>query len=270
MTVKDMISTGLKKAKINSIVQCSLVCLLVFLSFNSSAQRKVRDSVIATPWISVEYGINWTSGDLAKRHGLMNQIGMFAGYKTKRNWVLGAEGNFMFGNDIRATGLFDHLVDSYGNITDMNGDIALVRVASRGFHVNAIVGKVIPVLSPNKNSGIYVNVGLGYLAHKFRIETQDHVVPQIELDYRKGYDRLTSGVNTSQFIGYSFMANQGVLNFYAGFYAQQGFTYNRREVFFDQQGVDVPSEMMLDLQYGFKVAWLIPVYKRMPKDYYFD
>jgi hypothetical protein len=106
--------------------------------------------------------------------------------------------------------------------------------------------------------------------HKYRIETQDHVVPQIELDYRKGYDRLTTGLNTHQFIGYSFMANQGFVNFYGGFYFQQGYTFNRRTLFFDQPETPVSTDIMLDLQYGLKFAWLIPIYKRQPKEYYFD
>jgi hypothetical protein len=115
-----------------------------------------------------------------------------------------------------------------------------------------------------------VNVGAGFLAHKIRIETQDHVVPQLELDYRKGYDKLTSGLNTSQFIGYSFMANKGFANFYGGFYAQQGYTFNRRTVFFESPEIEVSKDMMLDLQFGAKFAWIVPIYKRQPKDFYFD
>ena len=56
-----------------------------------------------------------------------------AGYKTKRNWVYGLDGNFMFGNQIKMEGLFDGLTDSYGNITDVNGDIANILLFSRGF-----------------------------------------------------------------------------------------------------------------------------------------
>ena len=33
---------------------------------------------------------------------------------------------------------------------------------------------------------------------------------------------------------------------------------------------EVSKEMMIDLQSGFKVAWLIPIYKRVPKEYYFN
>lgn len=248
---------------------CLLVCFIVF-GFHAFGQRNVKDSIISTPWVSVQYGLNWTAGDLKDRLGLMNHIGLYAGYKIKRNWVVGIDGGYMFGNKVREEGLLDGLKDEKGNITDMNGDIAIVQILGRGFHVNGNVGRIIPVLSPNKNSGIYVNFGVGYTAYKYRIETQDHVVPQIELDYKKGYDRLTSGLNTQQFIGYALMANQGAYNFYAGFYIQEAFTYNRRTVFFDQPDVPVSSDMRLDIQYGFKVAWLVPLYKRIPKEFYYN
>lgn len=233
-------------------------------------QRNVKDTIISTPWMSVNYGFNATAGDLADRHGNFNHIGIFAGYKTKRNWIFGVDGAYMFGNQVRATGLFDHLVDSKGNITDQNGDIAIVLVYSRGFYADLNVGKIIPVLSPNKNSGLYFNFGAGYLLHKIRVETQDHVVPELELDYRKGYDRLTTGLNTQQLIGYAFMANQGFLNFYGGFYFQEGFTYNRRTIFYDQPDTPVSKDMMIDIQYGLKLAWMIPIYKRQPKEFYFN
>jgi hypothetical protein len=243
---------------------------LIILTFNSISQRNVKDSTISTPWIGVHYGICDTEGDLAKRHGYFNQIGLFFGYKTKRNWVYGLDGSYLFGRDVRVSGLFDHLVDSKGNITDQNGDIAIVLVYSRGLSVDANIGKIIPVLSPNENSGIYLNFGVGYLAHKIRVETQDQVIPTLELDYRKGYDRLSTGINTQQLLGYAFMSNQGFVNFYAGFYCQQGFTYNRRTVFFDQPETPVSTDYMLDIQYGFRFSWLIPIYKRQPKDFYYN
>jgi len=250
----------------------SLLLLICFLSLNLIAfgQRNVKDSIIATPWISIQYGLNWTAGDLKERFGILNHVGFFAGYKTSRNWIYGVDASFIFGNKIRVDSLFTNLLDSKGNITDVNGDIAKVQVLSRGFHANANVGKIFPVLSPNKNSGIYINLGVGYTAYKLRIETQDHVVPQLELDYRKGYDRLTSGINTQQFIGYALMANQGAYNFYAGFYIQEAFTYNRRNIFFDRPNTEVPKDLRIDIQYGFKVAWLIPFYKRLPKEFYYN
>mgnify|MGYP000123570935 CR=1 FL=1 len=239
-------------------------------SNHSLAQRNAADSAIGAAWLGIQYAGGFSGGDLADRYGYFNHVGIMGGYKTNKNWVFGMEANFMFGDSVALTGLFDHLVDSKGNITDINGDIATVRVGGRGLYINGVVGKILPILSPNPNSGIYVNVGLGYFIHRLRIETQDHVVPQIELDYKKGYDRLSSGANVTQFIGYAFMADQGGVNFYGGLYAQQGFTKNRRAINFDTPDIPVSQDLRLELQFGFKFGWLIPIYQREPKEFYYD
>jgi hypothetical protein len=233
-------------------------------------QRNVKDSAIATPWIGVHYGGNFPSNDLNDRYGYLNHIGIMSGYKTAKQLYLGLDANFMFGNQVKMTGLFDHLVDSQGNITDINGDIAIVLVMPRGFNTNLSIGGLWPVWGSNKNSGIFVHGGAGFLLHHMRIETQNQVIPQLELDYKKGYDRLTTGINTHQFIGYSFMADGGFYNFYGGLYAQQGFTKNRRTIFFDQPTTLVSTDLRLDLQFGFRLGWFIPIYKRKPKDFYYN
>jgi hypothetical protein len=248
-----------------------ICCSLLFIGLQQAiAQRNVKDSIIGTPWVGVQYGANWTSQDLALRYGFLNHIGFMAGYKTNKNWFYGVDANYIFGNKIRVSGLFGDLVDSYGNITDMNGDPTLVVLYSRGFNANLAIGKVIPIFNSNLNSGLFIHAGAGMLAHKIRIETNDQVSPSIELEYKKGYDRLSMGINTHQFIGYAFMANRGFINFYGGFYIQEGFTKNQRPLFYDQPEIPVSTETMLDIQYGLKIGWFIPVYKRLPKEFYFD
>jgi hypothetical protein len=244
----------------------------ILLSFISISQRNMADSIIPTPLLGVQYGGTWSDGDLKERFSYFNHVGIAGGYKFQKNWYLGIAGDFMFGNKVKLSHeqLFHHLMDSKGNITDQNGDIATILTFSRGFHVNLEGGKVINKLGHNKNSGLFIKIGAGYLNHRIRIESNDHVVPLLEKEYRKGYDRLTTGFNTSQFIGYLFMADNNFLNFYTGFYIQEGFTKNRRTIFWDQPDVPVPNNIRMDIMYGFKFGWLIPVYKRVPKDYYFN
>ena len=254
-------------------MRTQLILLLLFtigLSSNGYSQRSVKDSTISTPIFAMHYGANTTAGDLKDRYGFLNHIGLLAGYKTNKNWFWGLDANFIFGNRVNMDDIFAELRDSKGNITDANGDIATVITNSRGFNTNFAVGKIFPVLSPNANSGIFVHGGAGFLAHKLRIETNDQVVPPVEGDYRKGYDRLSMGINFHQFVGYSFMANRGLINFYGGFYAQQGFTKNQRLVNFDQPDIPVSNDLRLDLQFGLKAGWMIPIYRRLPKEYYFD
>ncbi len=247
-----------------------IVCLLI--AKQADSQRNLSDSAIGTTLLGIQYGLSWTAGDLKDRYGLFNNAGFATGYKFKSNWYLGAEADFMFGKDIRMpiVDIFGHLADSKGNITDQNGDIASILLFSRGFHVNIELGKVFSALGHNSNSGLFIKVGGGYLNHRMRIESNEQVIPSLEKDYKRGYDRLTTGFNTNQFIGYLFMADQGFLNFYGGFFIQEGFTKNRRNAFYDQPGVPVPSETRLDILYGAKLGWLIPIYKRKPKDYYYN
>lgn len=233
------------------------------------AQRDVSEA-IGTPYVGIQYGMNWTAGDLAERYGFTNAIGIHAGYKTKRNWIYGIDGNFHFGNKVRIEGLLDNLRDSRGQILNSSGQPSNVLFFNRGFNINVAVSKIIPVWSPNPNSGIMIQLGAGYLWHKLRIEAEKDEVPQIQGEYRKGYDRLTIGVNTSQFIGYNFMANRGIFNFYAGFYAMQGFTKNQRDVFWDRPNEQVDKSLRIEHLIGLKVGWLIPIYKRQAKEFYFN
>ena len=244
--------------------------LLSFVSKSTFAQRNVKDSAIATPWIALHYGYNGVAGDLKDRFGGFNHIGAMAGYKTRNNWVYGLDGNFMFGPNVKEPNLFANLVDEYGTVTDESGDVGLIMVSARGFNLNTMVGKVIPIFSPNSNSGLYIHGGVGYVQYRYRIDTQDQYIPSLELDYRKGYDRYTTGLSFHQFVGYAFMANQGIVNFYGGFYVNEGLTMNRREIFYDQPDTPVSKEQRMDVQFGFKLGWFIPVYTRQTKDYYFD
>jgi hypothetical protein len=246
--------------------------LLIILLCNISiyGQRNVDKEAIGTPWIGIQYGLNVPQFDLRDRFGLLNHLGVLAGYKTKRNWFFGVDANFIFGNQINETGLLSNLTDSYGNIADVNGDITEINLFARGFNTNLTLGKVIPVFSPNKNSGLFVHTGVGFLEHHIRIETNNQVSPQIELDYKKGYDKLVAGINFHQFIGYAFMANAGFINFYGGVYFQQGFTKNQRSIFYTDPTSPVSQAVRKDFNYGLKVGWLIPIYKRKPKEYYFN
>jgi len=82
-----------------------VVLSFIILSFSILSQRNVKDSIIGTPWIAVNYGGNWTKSDLALKYGYLNHIGIMAGYKTSKNWFFGFDGNFIFGNQVKLNGM---------------------------------------------------------------------------------------------------------------------------------------------------------------------
>lgn len=234
------------------------------------AQRDVTTEAINTPYIGIHYGGNLSGGDFADRYGYTNHLGGIIGFKTDMNWIFGIDGNFMFANSVREEGLLENLKDSHGTITNTSGEPAIVVPMLRGFNLNGAIGHIFENTGHNPNSGVMMLIGGGYLWHKIRLESQDDEVPQIENEYLKGYDRLTIGFNFSQFLGYSFMANKGIWNFYAGVYFQQGFTHNQRSLFWDRPDYVVPTDRRREFQYGLKIGWMIPVYKRQVKEFYYD
>jgi len=255
---------------INSrVFVCMFFACFLHVAFS---QRNMSDSILASPLLSLQYGGTKSMGDLHERYGYFNHLGSSFGYKTHRNYFFGLSGNFLFGNQIRLSrkDLFANLMDKDGLITSSNGGPAGVVLFSRGWHFNVEAGKIIHQLGHNKNSGLFVKVGMGYLNHRIRVETNEDVVPLLEKEYRKGYDRFTHGLSFNQFIGYLFLSNRGFVNFYLGFYLQEGLTRNARNVFFDRPDQAVSHKQRLDILGGFQFGWLIPIYKRLPQEFYYD
>ena len=111
-----------------------------------------------------------------------------------------------------------------------------------------------------------MQAGLGYVQHRMFVGVQDNTALQLTGDYKKGYDRLTSGFGLTESIGYFFLGDSRMWNFYAGFEFSQAWTRNRRDMDFDTRQKD--DSQKLDLFYGIKIGWVIPMYRRAPQQYF--
>ena len=242
--------------------------VLLFLTANSFGQRNLSDSTINTMIVGLNYKFNLTSGDLAKLWGYNHEIGISYDNKFKNNFTLGLSSGFIFGNQLKDSTIFAPLVNDFGQITNLGGGQAEILFIMRGMTANINAGYVFNKLGNNPNSGLWIQGGVGFLMHKIRIESLYDDVPQLEGDYRKGYDRLHMGFQTKQFVGYLFQADKRFMNFYAGFEFIQGWTQNQRNYNFDLGGPDPGIKQ--DFLWGVKAGWLIPIYKRTPRDFYID
>lgn len=251
----------------NKII-CHFSFLFLFISGQVFSQVNIKDSAITTSLVQVTYSYQVPGGDLSKRFVSDNAIGLGYLYKSKKNWLLGADGFFMFRDSIKETNILDSIVTSDGNIIDGNGTYAEIHLYERGFHMGIKAGKLFPVIGPNPNSGIFILGGIGLLQHKIRIENRDNSAPQISKEYKKGYDRLTNGLALSEFIGYMHLGNSKLVSFYAGVEFVQAWTQNRRSYNFDLMGPD--NTKRLDLLYTIKVGWILPLYKRSPDAFYYN
>lgn len=216
----------------------------------------------------MNYKFNLPSGDITKLWGFNHEIGISVDNKFKNGLTLGVNAGFIFGNQFKDTTIFDDVINDYGTVTAMSGAPAGVLFLMRGMTSNFNAGYVFNKLGHNPNSGLWVQLGCGVMMHKIRIESIYDDVPQLEGDYRYGYDHLHLGFEVREFIGYLFQADKRFLNFYAGVEFIQGFTENQRNYNFDLNGPDPGIKQ--DYLWGAKVGWLIPIYKRKARDFYID
>lgn len=215
-----------------------------------------------------QYAFQIPAGDVSERFGVNSMIGGTYLYKTDQNWIIGIDGRFMFGNDVKNSDkIFDNIETSDGNIVDMEGIYATYHFYERGFSTLAKTGKIISLDKPNPNSGILTGLGVGYLQHKIFIDHRDKTAPQITGDYLKGYDELKNGPALNVFAGYIHFDNKRVINFYAGLDATVAFTQFVHPYSFAQMKYN--NGTFTDIFFSLNIGWIFPIYKRAPKEFYY-
>jgi len=202
------------------------------------------------------YGRQQPVGILAKRFGGSNSVGFTTAYKFGRNFQVQAGINTFFSGKVKESGVFDSMKGSSGYLLDINGTYAEVRMYERGYHWHIDFGKIIPINKFDKNSGLLITGGLGFIEHRIKFTYQRTVLPQLDNGYYKGYDRLTNGLMVRGFIGYQKIDPQAMLNFVAGIELLNGFTQNRRELNYDTRMQDdsARNDLMIGLKVGIMVS----------------
>ena len=225
----------------------------------------VKDSSIYTPMIGASYGYYLPEGDMIKRFGNNSSLQLNIDFKLKKYWILGVNGSYIFGKVIKEN-LFDSIASPNGGIINKIGEFSDIRLYERGFTVSGTLGRMFHFKKPNPNSGIVFNLGVGFIQHKIRIETIGNNVPQLSKEYKKGYDRLSNGLLLTENLGYLYLSNNRLINLYIGFECMQGFTKSRRSYDYDLMKKD--TKQRLDILYGAKIAWILPLYKKAPQEFY--
>ncbi|MCF8369888.1 MAG: hypothetical protein K9G76_12680 [Bacteroidales bacterium] len=247
-----------------------LLLLFSLWVISTFGQNSVSDTSLSIPMFYASYAVQLPGGDMADRYGVNSTVGGGFMWKIPTHWILGADFSYIFGNKINNSDeLLSNLKTENGNIIDMGGNFADYSLYERGFYVSGRFGKMFPVLSPNPNSGIVLMGSAGYLQHKIRIEVLNNTAPQLQGDYKRGYDRLTGGFGISEFVGYMYLSDSRLLNFFGGFEFNQAWTSPMREVNFDTRLPD-EKQNRFDSFVGFRLGWIVPIFQRLPdKEYYF-
>jgi hypothetical protein len=218
--------------------------------------------------IYAAYSYQFPGGDMADRWGSNSYLGPGFKVKTASNWIFGAEMGFLLGDNFKpGFSIFEDISTSSGNVINGDGVPAVIAIYERGYIITARFGRHIPVIKGQPNSGIVLEIGIGYMQHYLKIDVDNNSAPQLRDDYAKGYDRLTGGFSLSQSVGFVYMGKKRLVNFFGGVEIFEGWTKSKRDYIFDLQAPD--NQNRLDLLIGPKIKWIIPIYRKAPQEYYY-
>lgn len=258
--------------------------LVASAGFAQMTPRNISTEVIPTTMFQVTYAAQLPGLDTKTDYGFTNTIGGSVIYKTGNNLLLTANGNFIFGNQLKGS-----RVDIFGEgITTTGGEIigggglfSALAIYQRGFHFQAEIGKLFQ-FKPNPNSGFFLQGGIGYLRNRIRVDYQVEAMDtpyQVDEDYQYGYDRMRGGIAFHAETGYLVMGNSRVVNFSISLEVTYARTRHLRDydfrVFYDENGEPVimgytdKNKRFNDLYYGIRLSWMIPTYQRQPDAYYY-
>jgi len=202
------------------------------------------------------YDAQFPFGHVAQRFGFDNLVGMEILYKTDKNWLVGANGGFIYGSTVKQDYVYTNIATSTGQFITHYNDLTSIRPEEHGFNIQFTFGKIIPFAQRYPDAGLMLMTGFGIVQDKMAVSIKAAELPQLSPEYRKGYDRMCNGPVISQFIGGNFMARGKYLSGYAGLQLDVSYTQNERPYDFYTMGKlnDKGVDVFLGLKVGFSIS----------------
>ena len=243
------------------------VKIMLFICFSAQilyAQKKF--STQYTPLtINTSFGVQIPAADLSKRYGTNLTVGGGLEYiSLPKGWIIATDFQYLFGQKVKEDVLANMRTPDGAILGDI-GTYANIQLRERGIYIGVSAGKLFKFFdNGNRIRGLRFTAGGGFLQHKIRIQDNGNSAPQIAPPYTAGYDRLTNGLALTQFVGYQIVSRDKTINFFIGLDFTEGFTQNRRAFNFDTRQAD--TKKRLDILYGARVGWSIPLFTNQNAD----
>ncbi|MEM4326536.1 MAG: hypothetical protein QXU40_04490 [Candidatus Pacearchaeota archaeon] len=248
----------------------SLVCLYYLVLQYSFCQISLKDSCANIGYFHFGAGIGNPAGSWSKKYGIIPQVGLELGFKSKKNWSITGNFGFIYTDKVKIRPQLFQDIDTFdGLLIDTNGELVFPDVTAQGWAFGARFGKTFSSLfwkDPNPNSGIFIEIGYLAIRHKLNIQVPQ-TLPIMLNDYLKGYDRLTLSQGTAFLLGYRFFNNKRLLNFTAYMEFDILSSKNLRGYNYDTRSYD--NSPKLDVLSSIKIMWCLPLYQRAPESFYY-
>ena len=244
-----------------------LLTAFVFFSVSLGIAQNVKDTLVSFFNFKVVASYQLPAMDLAKRFGNHATVGAEIAYKNIHNWLWSAGTTITFGKKIREPNHLQNLWTNQNTIIGIDGRNAAISRYHRGYQIYMQGAKIFPKIGGiNPNSGLFVQGGMGYIQHKIRIETIGNTVKDLNKGSVEGYDRLCGGLMLNEGIGYLFLDNNRLANFFVLLECIQGFTKSLRKIQYDVPNPDTKTRF--DMAVGIKIGYMLTFYRNIEKDYF--
>lgn len=267
----------------------ALAAVYMLLATGALAQEKEHPDTLQCHVIGFSFGAlmpgygtastGMTGGNMADLYkGPYLDFALECDYKYQSGWMMTLDGDLWFG---LTSDNLQQRVERMGNVyTDAGyalswgGTDGDVTAYNRSLALRLGVGKTLPVLKDNPNSGILLKMSGGWMMQKtvFSQDMKESAVPQLSGNYAKLYDHLRNGVILTQSVGFSYMSNYlTYINFKVELSVSECMLWSSRPYQIDNvmglNGKD--SNRYFDLLYGLKLTWMFPLMGKTTYDYYY-
>lgn len=254
-----------------------VILLAIVLAWGSTAfsqneqapkkKKKEFDSGKAVMFSPI-YTAQFPFGSMRDRFGFNSLFGLHLSYKMKKNWMVGVEGSFLYGTQVRENYILDNISLPSGQLIGTTNALITPKLQEMGANIKFTFGKIFPLSEKYPDAGIMWLTGFGFLSHNIAINVRGTSLPQLNKTYRKGYDRLSNGPVLSQFLGGIFMARGKYVSLYGGLQFDIGFTQGRRN--YDFYSMGPLKDKRVDMFLGLRLGWIIPVFTQASvKEHYY-
>lgn len=234
-------------------IACFIVLSLSFTSFSQKRDSTLKNITLFSANLGIGYDI--PGGDLKNRFGQSLNFSAGFEYMKNSNMSYGVDFTYIYGDNVKEDVLAPYRTER-GYVIGLTGYGADIFLRERGGYLGLNAGKW---FHGKKSHGMKLVLGAGYMYHQIRMLDDSRTVILADDPYKKGYDRLTKGFALKQELVYQFHSSHKAMHFNIGFNITEGFTKQVREINFDTGTADTNSR--LDLLYGLKVMWQLPLYK---------
>ena len=204
------------------------IILILLIDIDAFSQK------IKQHGFSINYNYQIPVGDLSERFGTSSSVGILYFFQQENNIFYSLEYEYIFGKNIKEDNILSNIETSSNSIISSDGYYANINLMQRGFASHLLMGYAIH-FNDNNLSGIYLSSGLGYLQHKIFVETKNQDIPQLNENYKIGYDKQRSGVSAKIITEYKYYSKKGRLQFTSGISYILASTKNDRMYFFNDR-----------------------------------